>query len=109
MEPVTHEVAEARSMAMHRAVARRLHDEQRALDAARVRVRRWLETGEVDRRWAEAWDDVLAGGLDEVAAFLVEDSATARDLRQASPFAGVLAPRARWEVLGRAEAGRVGA
>ena len=98
---VTHQLAEERSLALHREVARRLQDRPELLDTARERVRSWLETGCVSRYWAEAWNEALDGTLDEVIARITGLSQHARDLRQASPFAGALDPRVRWEILRR--------
>jgi len=101
MTVVTHQLAEERSLALHSEVARRLRERPELLDAARERVRGWLETGCVSRHWAEAWDEVLTGALDDVIALITDSSQRARDLRQSSPFAGVLEPRVRWEILRR--------
>ena len=101
MVGVTHQLAEERSFALHREVARRLRERPELLDAARERVRSWLESGCVSRYWAEAWNDVLEGTLDDVIAVITDSSQRPRDLRQSSPFAGVLDPRKRWEILRR--------
>jgi hypothetical protein len=70
------------------------------LEAARTRVRWWLETGEgahpVDaRRWLE----ILEGSTAEVARFLTDESDEAAELRSVSPFAGVLFGFERWLFL----------
>ena len=96
---VTHQLAEKRSLALHREVARRLRDRPELLDTARERVRDWLENGRVSRDWAEAWNEALDGTLDEVIVRITDRSQHARDLRQTSPFAGALDPRVRWEIL----------
>jgi len=101
MSGVTHQLAEDRSLALHREVARRLRDRPELLDAARERVRGWIETGRVSRNWAEAWNEALDGTLEEVIGRITDTSQAARDLRQSSPFAGVLEPRERWEILRR--------
>ena len=90
-----------RSLALHREVARRIEMDPEILDMARDRVRTWLEDGSVHRLWAEAWRDVLKGNLEEVVALITDPGDCAHDLRQTSPFAGVLDPRARWNVLRR--------
>jgi hypothetical protein len=101
MPGVTHRLAEERSLALHREVARRLKDRPELLGVARQRVRSWLESGCVPRYWAEAWDEALDGGLEQVIARITATSDRARALRQSSPFAGVLDPRERWEILRR--------
>lgn len=99
MSNVTHQRAEQRSLALHREVARRLRERPELLGAARERVRDWLETGCVPRFWAEAWDEALEGDLDDVIARITDTSESGRALRQASPFAGGLGPRERWELV----------
>jgi hypothetical protein len=49
--------------------------------------------------WAEAWLALLARPMEELCQALVEPSERMHDLRQVSPFAGVLEPRARWQIL----------
>ena len=90
-----------RSIALHREVATKLRREPLLLDAARVRVEGWIREDTVDRRWAEAWLDVLSGGVDAVVSLLADRSERAHDLRQVSPFAGVLDARTRWAILRR--------
>lgn len=94
-----HRLAEARSLALHRAVAERLRMHPELLDRARQRVHSWLEDGTVARPYAEAWLALLRGTLEEVTAAIVDTGERARDLRQCSPFAGVLDPRERWRIL----------
>jgi phosphoserine phosphatase len=101
MSGVTHRLAEERSLALHREVARRLQDRPELLEMARERVRGWLDSGSVSRFWAEAWDDALDGILEDVIARITDTSENARALRQTSPFAGVVGPRERWEILRR--------
>lgn len=101
MPTVTHQLAEERSLALHREVARRLREDPELVEMARRRVNQWLETGSVSRRWAEAWHEVLSGSLEEVIAVITDTSQRARDLRQTTPFAGAIDPRTRWEILRR--------
>jgi predicted unusual protein kinase regulating ubiquinone biosynthesis (AarF/ABC1/UbiB family) len=92
-----HRVAEERSVAYHRAIAERLRQDLGLLDVARRRVRQWMSAPEVPR-YAREWARVLAGDTDSITAFLVERSERANELRQSSPFAGVLSPRRRWQI-----------
>lgn len=93
-----HALAEARSLALHRAIAERLLADPRVLERARERVQGWLHDGSLARPYAEAWRDVLAGSPADVAGFLRADTQRARDLRQTTPFAGALDPRTRWRI-----------
>lgn len=95
MDP--HRIAEARSLAYHQAVAQRLVSDPNVLLAAEALARRWLAERKAPhamRRWLELFDRPL----DEIVAFVTEDSERARELRQSSPFAGTLSPKERWRV-----------
>lgn len=102
-----HRLAEERSIALHRAVAERLRADARVLDAARERVAGWLATGSVHELHARRWRAVLDLPLDELCAFLVDGGELARELRQSTPFAGVVDARTRWRIW-REVAERVG-
>jgi hypothetical protein len=104
-----HDLGDRRSLALHRAIAELLVQRPEILELARARVRRWRETGEVARFYADAWQAVLDGDPAEVAAFLEDGGERAIALRHVTPFAGVIDPRTRWriwrEVRERAERG----
>ncbi len=61
--------------------------------------------GSVARPYAEAWQAILAGPVEAVARFCADPGEKARQMRQASPFAGVLDPRTRWSIWRRAREG----
>ena len=90
-----HRRAEERSLAYHRVIAERLRLDPSMLSVARARVRGWLEA-EHQPTYACAWSEILQQDVEAIAAFLVDDSERACELRQSSPFAGVLSPRERW-------------
>lgn len=100
-----HAVAEDVSLELHRAVAERLLEDPAVVDRARERVKGWLRDGSVARPYAEAWQAVLTGPVEAVARFLVDPAEKARQMRQTSPFAGVLDPRTRWSIWRRAREG----
>lgn len=93
-----HRLAEERSVAYHRVIAGRLWDRPEILEAARRRVRGWLADGATAPEAAARWEVVLAGDVSSIAAFLVERSEIADELRQSSPFAGAIGPRERWQI-----------
>lgn len=93
------ELAAERSRALHLAVAQRVEANPALVDEARERVQAWLESGEVARPYAETWRELLALPLPELLAALGERSPRMHELRQVSPFAGVLDPRSRWRIL----------
>jgi hypothetical protein len=92
-----HRLAVERSLAFHRVIARRLIHDPLVLDRARERVRGWLSQTP-ERPFAREWEKILAGNAESVAAFLTDRSGLAEELRQSSPFAGVLDARERWRI-----------
>jgi hypothetical protein len=99
MSGITHRVAEERSLALHREVARRLRERPELLDRARSRVESWAHDGTVAEHWVRRWRQVLACSVDEVAAAIVDPGEASRALRQTSPFAGVIDSATRWRIL----------
>jgi len=83
---------------MHALVAQRLDDATvaRALE----RVAAWRAAGRSgDPAILLRWEQLLRGPRTELQAILTEDSPEARDLRQHTPFAGVVAPAERWRIV----------
>jgi hypothetical protein len=103
-----HGIAEARSLAYHRAIAERLASDPAVLERARARVHAWLGA-EPDAYFAREWAVILARPLRDIATFLTDSGEHARELRQSTPFAGELDPRERWRLwreVGKRERGR---
>ena len=96
------DVAFERSLALHRAVASTIAADPRVLPRARARVAAWQRDADVPARYADAWADILGASEREIAETIVEPSERMHELRQASPFAGALAPRTRWAILRQA-------
>lgn len=100
--PDFHSLAEERSWALHVEVARRLPSRPDLLEAARRRVSAWLaEPGR--HPYADDWRALLDAGTRELVEALRDVSPRMCTLRQASPFAGALDARTRWEILKRPE------
>ncbi len=92
-----HRRAELASLAYHRVVAQRL--DERIVDDALHRLRRWRSEGKLGRRYAEQWERALSRSLPEIAELIGADGSQARDLRQSSPFAGALDESERRRIL----------
>jgi hypothetical protein len=95
--PRGHDTADRRSLAYHRAVADRLDDGLVA--DARDRVDRLEAEGHLDAKYGAAWRELLGQPFAQVREALVQDTQTARDLRQNSPFAGVLNEHERRHII----------
>jgi hypothetical protein len=93
-----HRLAEERSVAYHRAIAERLRSQPEILDKARRRVQAWLAGKDNPPFYARKWAEILAGDMPSIAAFLVDRSELAIELRQSTPFAGALKPQERWQI-----------
>lgn len=93
---------QTRSLWLHRAVAGRL---ARDPDGVMRRARRNLDRLErahptgMSARWLARWRHVINQGPEAVMRVLVTESAEADELRQNSPFAGVLSDGERLAVL----------
>jgi hypothetical protein len=92
-----HRRAELRSLAYHRALAERL--DKPMVDDARHLLWKWQEQGAIDGRYAERWEGVLDRPLGEIRRIIAEDTERGRDLRQSSPFAGMLSEPERRKLL----------
>ena len=93
-----HELAEARSLAIHREIAERLLRDESIVARARATLRRWSAEGHISSHYADAWERWLSRRPDEIAAFLADEGEQARALRQNSPFVGIVDPRQRWTI-----------
>jgi hypothetical protein len=92
-----HNRSQRRALAYHRAIARRLR--RSMVDEALHRVWAWRESGRIDPRYADEWEAVLREPVREVAQVISEDTRRAADLRQNSPFAGMLSEPERRRIL----------
>jgi len=94
---VGHQRAERRSLAYHRAVAGRLT--KKRVEEARHRTFKWLQEGLLDPRYGEQWLELLSESIPVIKEAITEESRRGHDLRQNSPFAGVLSDRERRRLL----------
>ena len=92
-----HRRAARRSLAYHRAVAKRLR--RPMVDSARRQIWQWQRDGRIDDLYASAWLDILDRPVPDVRRALSADSSKMRDLRQSSPFAGTLTEAERRKIL----------
>lgn len=86
-------------MAYHRHIAEQLAQRPELRQKALEKTNTLLHAARASNTYyATGWKKLLEGPLDELIAFLTDDSQTARDFRQSSPFAGALEPRERWNL-----------
>jgi hypothetical protein len=89
-----------RSLWLNRVVAVRIAEApDRALAIARENLARMEAVNTDGNPWLERWRAVLDAGIDAVLGVLAARDPEATDLRQNSPFAGVMDYREREQVL----------
>jgi transcriptional regulator with XRE-family HTH domain len=98
---------ERRSLALHRAIAAKLAaDPAPVLARARknLRVMRRANEDGAAERWFAEWEHRLRGPFAGIIEALVSHDQHARDLRQVTPFAGVLSDEERRAIYAAARA-----
>ena len=84
-------------MAYHAIVAERLN--QQMVEEARERVEQLTSEGHLHRRYAKQWQELLSLPFADVSRAIAADDEEGRDLRQNSPFAGVLNEQERRRII----------
>jgi hypothetical protein len=92
-----HRLAQLRSLAYHRALARKLR--RSTVDEARRVLLEWRHRGVIDPRYADEWEEILDRPIHEIRRVLASDDSHADDLRQNSPFAGLLSEPERRRIV----------
>jgi hypothetical protein len=100
-----HERNERRGLALHRAIAAKLRDNPDLLEIAKDNLRRWSTPDDRSQAYLDQWRDLLNLPLADLLVLLNEDSPRMTELRQSSPFAGILEPRERWHIYDTFESG----
>ena len=96
--------SEEGSLRLHGAIAKRLvaaPDVVVAKARANVATMRAADTARHAARRLDAWEVLLEGSLLELVDVLLSRSQAASDLRQSTPFAGVLTPEERLAAMRR--------
>jgi hypothetical protein len=73
--------------------------DERLVREARKRLSRWRKSDAIHPHWADEWDRVLEMPVGKIAKLISSNSERARELRQSSPFAGVLTEQERRRVV----------
>lgn len=101
-----HDWVDERSRALHEAIAQKIRRDPALLDLAKNNITRWLENADRAVQPAlQKWKTFIeTKPLEELLSFLTDESELACQLRQSSPFTGILTPRERDEIFARYEA-----
>ena len=98
--PLTRE--DRRSLALHRKIAQRLRQApETVLETAQTNVQQMREQHPHARTLLDEWDRILARPVESIIETLVDPSTHTRDLRNVTPFAGVLTDAERTAVYKR--------
>ena len=94
--------SESRSLALHESVA--FHLRQRPREVVRlahenIALMRSVDTEQHSKVYFDEWQRLLDGPTDVLIAVAVSTDQSSRDLRQCTPFAGVLSDDERLDVL----------
>ena|SRR5258705_12084879 len=98
-ETSSHEQLDRRSLEMHRFIADKIRAEPDLFVVASRNIERWSHTATRSHAHLEEWARILNKGMQVALAFATEDSEHATELRQSTPFSGVLSPKERWDFL----------
>jgi hypothetical protein len=93
---------EYRTLALHRAVAKKLRDDPSAVLAVarkNIALYRSTDAAQHSEPYIAAWESLVDGPLDVLLEAIVSLSQESKDLRQSTPFAGVLSDDERWDIL----------
>ena len=94
-----HRILDARSLAMHCKIVRKIDANAALLEIPKRNLKRWSEIkAGPTAMYLREWQQILLKPWPEVAAFITDFSDDAVRLRQSSPFAGVLTPAERKQV-----------
>lgn len=96
--PMTRE--DQRSLVYHRAVAIRLKDgSTQSIERAKKNLKKLSQMHPHANKLITRWRAWLVLPAEELVGRLLDVSPLAREMRQVSPFAGVLEPAERWNLL----------
>ena len=91
---------ERRSLFLHEAMARRLaEDPEGVRDRARRTLARMIQARGSASSLLREWEGLLDGPVGRVVAVMTDPAPHARELRQVTPFAGVLSARERADAI----------
>jgi hypothetical protein len=95
----SHRLLEARSLAMHAVIARKIEHDPSLLAIAHRNIERWRVRWKDTRpAWLKEWQEALKQPWQHIAALITEPSEHGARARQSSPFAGILTNKERWRI-----------
>lgn len=94
-----HQILDARSLALHCKIARKIERNMDLLEIPQRNLRRWRKiNSDSPADYLNEWQNIMNLPWPAIASFITSFSNDAVRLRQSSPFAGVLTPKERKQV-----------
>lgn len=95
----THQEIDQRSLDLAKEIVKRIDGQpnHEGLDRARAVCARWRK--ESDASYLREWEAILKKPWTEIRALYTDPGESGQQLRQNSPFCGILTPRERWTWL----------
>ena len=92
-----HNRIDARSLVMHRVIAKKLMQNPELLQKAKDNIKRWRMQG-VEVSAFKEWENIIDSGLNNVIRIITANTEESARLRQSTPFTGILTPKERKDI-----------
>lgn len=90
---------QARSLFLHTAIARELRSrESEGIEIARRNIARMRSVNPHAAPLLDEWERILQGSIDQIVDSMLDPGFRGQDLRQVTPFGGILTPTRRADV-----------
>ena len=99
-----HSRIDARSLDLHDLVAKKITLKPELLEIAKSNIQQWRllhqdQSSKTEPYYLKEWEDIINQGVEKVCIFLRDNSEYAKEMRQSSPFAGILSDDERLEIF----------
>jgi hypothetical protein len=101
-----HDWVDERSRALHAAIADKIRNHPELLEIPKANIARWMkDASDAVQPALQTWKTMIESWpLEQLLEFLTQESERANELRQSSPFSGILTPAERNEIFAQYEA-----
>jgi len=101
-----HDWVDERSRALHAAIADKIRHHPELLEIPKANLARWMkDASEAVQPALQTWKTMIeTWPLEQLLEFLTQEGERADELRQSSPFSGILTPTERNKIFARYEA-----
>jgi hypothetical protein len=85
-----HKLHDQYSLEKHQLIARKIAENPGLIDAAKIRLQQLSDELSPESIAIQEWEIVLRGDIHRICEFIVQDNDHLQELRQSSPFSGML-------------------